>query len=94
MNVIEVFLLLQVLDFLTTMVGVRMGGAELNPFVRWLMHMDTVAGLTAIKLLGFALAGFCIWKKRLRVINWVNYYFAALVLWNLVIILRAVSRAA
>ena len=93
MNALEVFLVLQVFDFLTTLVGLRMGGSELNPFVRWMMQVDAVAGLTAIKLLGFALAGFCVWKKRLRVISWVNYYFAALVFWNLVIILRAVSVA-
>lgn len=91
MNSLELFFLLQVLDFLTTLVGLRMGGGELNPFIRWLMEIDTVAGLTAVKLLGVAMAGYCVWRKKLRVIGWVNYYFAGLVIWNLLNILRAVS---
>jgi len=91
MNSIELFFLLQMIDFITTLVGLQMGGSELNPFVRYLMELDTVMGLTAVKLLGFAMAGYCVWRKKLRVIGWVNYYFAALVVWNLVNILRAVS---
>jgi len=91
MNAIELFFLLQILDFMTTLVGLQMGGSELNPFINWLMGFDAVMGLTAVKLLGVAMAGFCVWRKRLRVIGWVNYYFAGLVIWNLFNILRAVS---
>lgn len=91
MTSIELFFLLQILDFMTTLVGLEMGGSELNPFVNWLIQYDAVIGLTMVKLLGFAMAGYCVWRRRLRVINWVNYYFAALVVWNLANILRAVS---
>lgn len=94
MSSIELFILLQVLDFLTTLVGLQMGGGELNPFVRWMIQFDAVIGLAAVKTLGLAMAGFCVWQKRLRVIGWVNYYFAALVVWNLLNILRATSFAA
>lgn len=91
MNSLELFFLLQILDFLTTLVGLRMGGGELNPFVSWFMEFGVVAGLTAVKLLGVAMAGYCVWRKRFRVIGWVNYYFAGLVIWNLLNILRAVT---
>ena len=91
MTSIEVFILLQILDFMTTLVGLEMGGSELNPFVNWLIKYDAVIGLTMVQLLGFSMVGYCVWRRRLRVINWVNYYFAALVVWNLANILRAVS---
>ena len=91
MNSLELFFLLQILDFLTTLVGLRMGGSELNPFISWLMQLDAVMGLTAVKLLGVAIAGYCVWRRKLRVIGWVNYYFAGLVIWNLLNILRAVT---
>lgn len=94
MNSLELFLLLQVLDFLTTLVGLQLGGSELNPFVRSLMELDTVTGLMAVKLLGVAMAGYCVWRKKLRVIRWANYYFALLVVWNLLNIFRAVSTPA
>jgi len=90
-NSLELFFLLQILDFLPTLVGLRMGGEELNPVISWLMNFDVVVGLTAMKLLGVAMAGYCVWRRRLRVIGWVNYYFAGLVIWNLLNILRAVT---
>jgi hypothetical protein len=92
MTYLEVFVLLQLLDFMTTLVGLRMGGAELSPFIAWVMRMsDPVTGLTAVKLLGFLLAGVCLWLGRTRVIHWVNYIFAGVVIWNVYNILRAVG---
>ena len=91
MTYIEIFFYLQALDFMTTIAGIRLGGSELSPFVRWMLQFDTVAGLAAVKLLGFVLGGLCIWMRRTRVIVWVNYVFAAIVIWNLCNILKAVS---
>ena len=91
MNVLEVFFLLQLLDFLTTLVGLRMGGSEMSPFARWLMQFDPVMGLTAVKLIGFGLGAFCVATKRLQILTKVNYVFAAIVVWNLHYILRAVT---
>lgn len=82
MTAIELFFLLQLLDFLTTLAGVRLGGSELNPLARWLMEFHVVGGLVGVKLIGFALGGYCVATGRLRVIGWANYYFAALVVWN------------
>jgi hypothetical protein len=92
MTYLEVFFLLQVLDFMTTLVGLRMGGAEVSPFIGWVMRMtDPVTGLTAVKLLGFGLAGVCLWMQKQRVIRSVNYIFAGIVIWNVYMLLRAVS---
>jgi hypothetical protein len=82
MTAIELFFLLQLLDFLTTLAGLRLGGSELSPLARWLMDFHVVGGLVAVKLIGFALGAWCVWTGRLRVIGWANYYFAALVVWN------------
>jgi hypothetical protein len=82
MTAIELFFLLQLLDFLTTLVGLRLGGSEISPMARWLMEFHLVAGLVGVKLIGFALGAYCVWAGRLRVIGWANYYFAALVVWN------------
>ena len=92
MNYLEVFFLLQVLDFMTTLVGLRMGGSEMSPFIAWLMQVsDPVTGLTLVKLLGFVLGGVALWHGRERLLRRVNYIFAALVVWNMLNILRAVG---
>jgi hypothetical protein len=79
---IHAFIILQFLDFVTTIVGFRLGGVEASPFVRWLTEMGPVTGIALAKLLAFLLAGVCLWFRKERVILWVNYFFAVLVLWN------------
>lgn len=83
----QIFLYLQILDFLTTLVGLRIGLRELSPFIRQIMQGDPALGLAATKLLAVGLAGFCIWSHRDRIIRWINYWYAGLVLWNLCIML-------
>jgi hypothetical protein len=91
MNVIEIFLLLQVLDFMSTLIGIRLGGTELSPFANFLMGLHHFWGLTAVKAIGFVMAGYCVWSRRLKVIGWFNYASALIVVWNLLNIMRAVS---
>jgi hypothetical protein len=91
LNQIELFFFLQFLDFITTLIGIRLGGAELSPFTNWMMSFDVVGGLSAVKLLGFVIGATCLALKRQRVIAWINVYFAVLVIWNLHNILGAVS---
>jgi len=90
-TLLETFFFLQVLDFMTTFVGMRMGGTELSPFTRWLMQWHMVGGLTVVKLIGFVLGGICIWAGKKRVLLWVNYIFAGIVFWNMLNILGAVG---
>ena len=88
MATVQVFIYLQFLDFLTTMIGLRSGAGELSPFTRWLMAMGPAAGVMASKVIALFLVGLCVWRGRTRVVNWANYYFAGLVIWNLFVILR------
>jgi hypothetical protein len=83
----QLFLYLQLLDLLTTLVGLRAGLRELSPFVQHLMRLDPTVGLLTAKLLAVALGGYCLWTQRHRIIGWINYWYAALVTWNLCIIL-------
>jgi hypothetical protein len=48
--------------------------------------MGPMAGLLTSKAVALSLGGFCIWRERLRVILWINYWYAALVAWNLALI--------
>ena len=88
----QLFLYLQVLDLLTTLVGLRLGLQEVSPFVRHLMRLDPTVGLLASKVLAVVLGGYCLWTQRHRLIGWINYWYAALVAWNLCIILAGWPR--
>ena len=86
-STLQVFLYLQLLDILTTWVGFRLGLAEASPFIRYLLRMGPVVGLLGAKLVAVLLGAFCVWRHRFRVIQIINYWFAALVFWNLALIL-------
>jgi hypothetical protein len=81
------FLYLQLLDFLTTMVGIRVGLSESSPFIRWMMNSNPAVGLATSKLLAVVIFGICIATHRTNLIKWVNGWYAALAVWNLCLIL-------
>ena len=85
---LEVFVFLQLLDFLTTIVGLRHGAQELNPFIVQMMSIGTVEGLVVCKVAMLLMALVVVWYGRLRVIATVNYVFAAIVVWNITQLLR------
>lgn len=90
MLIIQVFVYLQVLDFLTTMVGFKVGAHEASPFVATLIHASSPAlGVLASKAVGLAIGGLCVATNRVRMLSWANYWYAALVVWNLAMILSA-----
>jgi len=80
------FLYLQILDFLTTMVGIKFGFAEASPFIRWLMHADLTTGLAESKLVAVGLAILCVLVDRGHLVRWINRWYAALIIWNLALI--------
>ena len=84
---LHVFLYLQVLDAVTTWLGFRMGLAEASPFVRLLMHSGPLAGVLASKVVALLLGAMCVWRRRYQVIHLINYWYAALVIWNLSLIM-------
>jgi hypothetical protein len=81
--VIELFVFLQLLDALTTLVGLRMGAQETNPTIRYFMQLGPVYGLLICKVGVFLLGAYCVWGQRQKVLRAVNYIFAAIVVWNL-----------
>ena len=84
---LQVFLYLQLLDVLTTWIGFRIGLAETSPFVRLLMGLGPMAGLLVSKVAALLLGGFCVWSGRRHLIHLINYWYAALVIWNLALTL-------
>ncbi len=64
----------------------QLGLGEASPFIRYLMQMGPSAGLALSKAIAFALCGICIWLNKRHVIGWINYWYAALVVWNMVLI--------
>jgi hypothetical protein len=90
MLVIQVFVYLQLLDFLTTMVGFKLGAHEVSPFIVKLIHTTTPAiGVAASKVVGLAIGGLCVVSGRVKLLSFANYWYAALVVWNLAMILTA-----
>ena len=92
MLVIQVFIYLQVLDYITTMIGFRLGASEASPFILKLIHMTSPAiGVAAAKLVGFGIGALCVATHRARLIRWINYWYAGLVVWNLATIYIALQ---
>jgi hypothetical protein len=93
MLVIQVFVYLQVLDYLTTLVGFKLGASEASPFIAKLIHTSSPAiGVGLSKIVGMAIGGVCVATQRVRLVGWINYWYAGLVVWNLCVILAAGSR--
>jgi hypothetical protein len=86
---LQLFLYLQVLDFLTTMVGFKIGLQEISPVVKQFVEIHPALGVGASKLAAVGLAGICVMIGRAYLIRWINYWYAALVVWNLCIMLVA-----
>src|SRR5436305_13177734 len=89
MGLAQVFIYLQLLDLLTTLVGFKLGAAEASPFIRALMHAGPAAGVVMSKVLALGLAGLCLYTGRTHLVRWATYWYAALVVWNLVVMLSA-----
>jgi len=89
MSLVQVFIYLQLLDLLTTLLGFRLGAAEASPFIRLLMHWGPAAGVALSKVLALALGAWCIRRKKLHLMRIVTYWYCGLVVWNLMVLLAA-----
>jgi hypothetical protein len=92
MGIYHIFVYLQLLDLLTTLLGFRLGAAEASPFVRLMMHAGPLGGVIASKVLALGIGGLCIYMNKNHVIRWISYWYGGLVVWNLVVILTAAGR--
>ena len=86
---IQLFIYLQLLDLLTTLVGLKLGLGEASPFIHWLMQLGPAAGLAASKILAVGLGGICLWLNKHHLVKVINYWYAGLVVWNICLILIA-----
>ncbi|MFB3826734.1 MAG: DUF5658 family protein [Bryobacteraceae bacterium] len=89
MPYVHIFFYLQLLDLLTTLIGLNIGASEASPFIRMLMNFGPAVGVFASKMVAVAIAIACIRLQRRHVIRWVSYWYAGLVMWNLFVILAA-----
>src|SRR5260370_42473062 len=79
---VQVFLYLQVLDFLTTLVGLKLGISEASPFIRSLMHFGPSMAAAASKIMAIVLAGRCLLFYCRCVLRWIHSWFWAPVFWR------------
>ncbi|HEV3197206.1 MAG TPA: DUF5658 family protein [Bryobacteraceae bacterium] len=93
MAISHVFIYLQLLDLLTTLVGFKLGADEASPFIRVLMHAGPVVGVVASKLVALILGGVCVYARKQNLIRWVSYWYAGLVVWNLMVMLTSPGHA-
>ncbi|MEO8368061.1 MAG: DUF5658 family protein [Candidatus Solibacter sp.] len=84
---LPIFIALQMLDIFTTLLGLEMGAEESSAFLGKLMSVGPVAALLIAKIIAVMLVAIAMKVKRPRIVVFLNYWFAAIVSWNLVIIL-------
>lgn len=84
------FIALQMLDAATTLIGLRMGGFELSPFVAWLIRLaGPVGALVAVKVLGCGIGAFC-FRFRPPALAKLNVISGLIVAWNIANIARVI----
>lgn len=87
MNAYQIFIYLQLLDLLTTLLGFRLGASEASPFIKLLMQAGPALGVTLSKVIALGLGALCVYTGRNHLIRWASYWYGGLVAWNLVVIL-------
>jgi hypothetical protein len=90
---LTVFVALQVLDILTTLIGLQMGAGESSIFLARLMRLGPVGALLISKLFAAFLVTAALRMNRPRIVVFLNFWFAAVVTWNLAMIVTAGVRA-
>jgi hypothetical protein len=85
---IALFLGLQILDVFTTLIGLRLGAQEGSSFIGHLLQSGPLTGLIISKILAAGLAAFAVFLNRKRVLVFLNIWFAAVVVWNAIAIIR------
>jgi hypothetical protein len=80
---ITTFVALQTLDLVTTLIGLKLGAQESSIFVARIMQLGPVAGTLISKIFACLLAATALRYKRPRVLVFLNFWFAAVVTWNL-----------
>ena len=88
-----VFFSLQALDVVTTLLGIRLGAGEASFFIGHLMKLGTLEALLISKIFAIVLVWAALRFRRQRVIVFLNYWFAAIITWNLITIVTSFIRS-
>jgi hypothetical protein len=83
---LSLFVALQVLDLLTTMIGLQLGAVESSVFIGRLIQTTPMTGLLIAKIVAVILVALAVKFRRPRIIVVLNYWSALVVAWNLVMI--------
>src|SRR5262249_51750888 len=85
MHGLRLFSYLQLLDLLTTLACLVHGLTEANPLVRASFNIgpSPLIGFAALKSLAIGMAFYCVRSHRLALLGRMNYFFAGVVIWNL-----------
>lgn len=83
---VALFLGLQVLDVISTLIGLRLGAQEGSTFIGRLLAAGPLSGLIISKILAAGLAAFAVFLNRKRILVFLNIWFAGVVIWNLIAI--------
>ncbi len=89
MDYMRLFIYLQILDFLTTLVALKLGLDEASPFIRMLLRWGPWIAVATSKFIAIGLAGASIALNRQHLVRKINYWYASVVVWNLFNILVA-----
>jgi hypothetical protein len=84
---LKVFMYFQIVDLLTTLLGLKLGLDELSPFIRVFLRFGPVIAVIASKLVALLLCGLCLWLNKSHLIRKINYLYAAVLVWNLGLLL-------
>jgi len=81
-----VFLALQALDVLTTIIGLNLGAGESSAFVNRLLNYGPLTGLLLSKAVSIVLVAAVVGFGRGRLMRILNPWYALVVTWNLLVI--------
>jgi hypothetical protein len=85
---LALFVILQVLDVLSTLHAFSLGGGESNPLVSRMLTIGPVTGLVVAKLIVTGLASTLVRMGGGRGLRVINLAYSGVVLWNVSVILR------
>lgn len=80
------FIYLQLLDLLTTLLGIKRGASELSPLVQWFIDYSPKQGIILAKLCVVLLTA-VFYSRKPRIMRSLNCLFAGIVVWNLGILI-------
>lgn len=89
MNLLSIFIYLQILDFLTTILFLKMGLGEANWLVVLLARWSPWLGVMLAKLGTIILALVAVRYHKVRVMRLANLGYGGVVVWNLVCMIFA-----